>query len=51
MTRCRIRILIEPATQDNSDSLSPKNSVANRVPSGEAGLREGGVGRDADGAE
>lgn len=39
-----------PATASRSDSLKEKYSIAKREASGEAGLWEGGVGRDADGA-
>jgi hypothetical protein len=39
-----------PATEFRSDSLKEKCSMAKREASGEAGLWEGGVGKDADGA-
>lgn len=40
-----------PATDNNSLSLRPKNSIADRETSGEDGLWVGGVGNDADGAD
>jgi hypothetical protein len=39
-----------PATEFRSASLKEKCSMAKREASGEVGLWEGGVGRDADGA-